>query len=30
MWRDLLFSQRNMTRERAVGVGVGGDREVGK
>ena len=29
MWRDHLFSQRNMTTERAVWAGVGGDREVG-
>ena len=30
MWRDHPFSQRNMAIERAVGVGVGGDREVGE
>ena len=29
MWRDHPFSQRNITTEGAVGVGVGGDREVG-
>ena len=29
MWRDHPFRQRNRTTERAVGVGVGGDREVG-
>ena len=28
MWRDHPLSQRNMTTERAVGMGVGGDREV--
>ena len=28
IWRDHPFSQRNKTTERAVGVGVGGDREV--
>ena len=27
--RDHPFSQRNRTTERTVGVGVGGDREVG-
>ena len=27
MWHDHPFSQRNKTTERAVGVGVGGDRE---
>ena len=27
MWPDHLFSQRNKTAERAVGLGVGGDRE---
>ena len=27
MWSDHLFSQRNKTAERAVGLGVGGDRE---
>ena len=27
MWRDHPFSQRNKTAERAVGVGVGDDRE---
>ena len=26
MWRNNPFSQRNKTIERAVGVGVGGDR----
>ena len=30
MWRDHPFSQRSMTTERAMGVGVGGDREVGE
>ena len=30
MRRDLLFSQRNRTAERIVGVGFGGDREVGE
>ena len=30
MWRDHPFSQRNMATERTVGVGVGGDREVGE
>ena len=29
MWRDHPFSQRNITTEGAVGVGIGGDREVG-
>ena len=29
MWRDHPFSQRNRTIERAVGVGVGRDKEVG-
>ena len=29
MCHDHLFSLRNMTTERAFGVGVGGDREVG-
>ena len=29
MWRDYPFSQINKTTERAVGVGVGGDRERG-
>ena len=28
MWCDYLFSQRNRTTERMVGVGAGGDREV--
>ena len=28
MWGDHPFSQRNMTTERTMGVGVGGDREV--
>ena len=28
MWRDHPFGQRNMTTERTMGVGVGGDREV--
>ena len=27
MWHDHPFSQRSKTTERAVGVGVGGDRE---
>ena len=27
MWRDHPFSQRNKTTERAVGVGVEGNRE---
>ena len=27
MWHNHLFSQRNKTAERAVGLGVGGDRE---
>ena len=30
MYHDHLFSLRNMTTERALGVGVGGDREVGR
>ena len=29
MWRDHPFNQRNMTTERAVRLGVVGDREVG-
>ena len=29
MWRDQPISQRNKTTERAVGVGIGGDREGG-
>ena len=29
MWYDHPFSSRNMTTERTVKVGVGGDREVG-
>ena len=29
MWHDHPFSQRNMTTERAVVVGFGGDKEVG-
>ena len=29
MWRDHPFSQRNRETERTVGVGIGGDREVG-
>ena len=29
MWRNHSFSQRNKTIERAVGVGVGGDRRRG-
>ena len=29
MWCDHPFSQKNKTIERAVGVGVGGDRERG-
>ena len=28
MWHDQPLSQTNMTTERGVGVGVGGDREV--
>ena len=28
MWCDHPLSQRNMTTERAVGMGVGGDRKV--
>ena len=28
MWHGHLFSQKNMSKERPVGVGVGGDREV--
>ena len=27
MWRDHPFSHRNKTTERAVGLGIGGDRE---
>ena len=27
MWCNHSFSQRNKTTERAVGVGIGGDRE---
>ena len=27
MWHDHSFSQRNKTTERAVGLGVGADRE---
>ena len=30
MWRDHPFSQRNRKRVRTVGVGVGGDRKVGR
>ena len=30
MYHDHLFRLRNMTTERALGVGVGGDREVGR
>ena len=30
IWRDHRFSQRNKTIERAVGVGVGGDRDKGE
>ena len=29
MWHDQPFSQRNMTTDKTVGAGVGGDREVG-
>ena len=29
MWHDHPFSQRNMTTEKTLGVGVGGDTEVG-
>ena len=29
MWCDHPFSQRNMTTEKTVGAGAGGDREVG-
>ena len=29
MWYDHPFSQRNMTTEKTVGVGVGGSRKVG-
>ena len=29
MWRDHLFSQRNKTTKRAVGLQVGGDGEGG-
>ena len=29
MWRDHPFNQSNMTAERALGLGVAGDREVG-
>ena len=29
MWRDNPFSHRNMTTEKTVEAGVGGDREVG-
>ena len=29
MWHYHPFSQRNMTAEKTVGAGVGGDREVG-
>ena len=29
MWCDHPFSQRNMTTEKTVGTGAGGDREVG-
>ena len=29
MWRDHPFSQRHRTTERAIGMGVGGDRGVG-
>ena len=29
MWHDHQFSQRNRTTEGTVGVGVGGDRELG-
>ena len=30
MWWDQVFNQRNKTTERAVGLGVGGDREGGQ
>ena len=30
MWRDHPFIQRNRTIERTLGVGVGGDRELGE
>ena len=30
MWNDYWFSQRNKTTERAVELGVGGDREGGQ
>ena len=30
MWRHHPFSQRNKTTERTVGLGVDGDRKVGK
>ena len=29
MWHDHPFNQRNMTSERAAGLGVGGDPEMG-
>ena len=29
MWHDHPFNQRNMTSERAAGLGVGGDTEMG-
>ena len=29
MWCDHPFSERNKTAERTVGLGVGGDRQVG-
>ena len=29
MWRNHPFNERNKTTERAVGVGVGGDRKRG-
>ena len=29
MWHDHPFNQRNMTSERAVGLGVGGDPDMG-
>ena len=30
MWRDHPFSQRSITTERAVGVGVGDNRKEGR
>ena len=29
MWHDHPFNQRNMTSERAAGLGVGGDPDMG-